>query len=60
MDSNNLLTCDSVGCPTAALLLSTRWQNEALTITVSYEELPDFTFFSIPKIKILVLIQAKC
>ena len=38
-------------CAAADLVLSTKWQNEALTIPVSYEELPDISFFLILKIQ---------
>ena len=32
-------------------MLSIKWQNEASTIPVNYEELPGITFFLIPKIQ---------
>ena len=41
-------------CAAADLLLSTKWQNEALSMPVSYEEFPDITFFLISKIEIQV------
>jgi len=56
----HLLNCGSVGnLAERRIYCHQQWQNEALRIPGSEEELPEITFFFIPKIKTWLLIKAK-